>query len=207
MLVASQIMLWALMLLLGAAVLALARQVGVLHERIAPVGALAIGKGPQPGDPAPLVSARTLDGRPAMLGGPAVEDGKARLLFFVAPSCPVCKQLAPTAKRFARSEGVELLFVGDGDAARHRAMAEEHGIGPRSFLVADDAGRAYHVGKLPYAVLVDPAGAIVSQGLVNTREHLESLLTASETGLASIQDYLRGRRASASPRTEEDLHA
>jgi len=205
MLIASQIILWLMMLVTAAAVLALARQVGVLHERIAPVGALAIGKGPQPGEAAPSVAARALNGDARTIGG-AARDNALRMLFFVAPSCPVCKQLIPTARRFARSENVELTFVGDGDAAQHRAMAEAHGIALDHFIVSGDAGRAYHVGKLPYAVLIDPAGTIVSQGLVNTREHLESLLTVSETGLASIQDYLRGRREQAAALSKEETN-
>ncbi len=205
MLLASQIVLWLMMLVTAGAVLALARQIGVLHERIAPVGALAIGKGPQPGEAAPAVTARALNGDTRTIGGVA-RDGALRMLFFVAPSCPVCKQLIPTARRFARSENVELTFVGDGDGAQHRAMAEEHGIALDRFIVSADAGRAYHVGKLPYAVLVDPAGTIVSQGLVNTREHLESLLTVSETGLASIQDYLRSHREKAAAMAKEETN-
>jgi methylamine dehydrogenase accessory protein MauD len=48
----------------------------------------------------------------------------------------------------------------------------------------------YQVGKLPYAVLIDEAGIVRAKGLVNSREHLESLLVAKETGYASIQEYL-----------------
>jgi hypothetical protein len=40
--------------------------------------------------------------------------------------------------------------------------------------------------------LIDPEGVIRSKGIVNSREHLESLLVAQETGYASMQDYLRG---------------
>jgi hypothetical protein len=52
-LVASQILLWTGLLVLGVVCMALARQIGVLHQRIAPAGALAL---PQPlklGDPTP----------------------------------------------------------------------------------------------------------------------------------------------------------
>ena len=51
------------------------------------------------------------------------------------------------------------------------------------------------IGKLPYAVLLDQQGRIRAKGLVNSREQLESLFTASELGVASVQDYL----APASP--------
>ena len=37
-------------------------------------------------------------------------------------------------------------------------------------------------------------GTIRSSGIVNSREHLESLLVAQETGFASMQDYLLGTR-------------
>jgi methylamine dehydrogenase accessory protein MauD len=47
----------------------------------------------------------------------------------------------------------------------------------------------FQIGKLPYAVLLDEAGVIASQGLVNSREHLESLLEAQRSKIASIQDY------------------
>ena len=39
-------------------------------------------------------------------------------------------------------------------------------------------------------MLIDAAGIIRGQGLVNTREHLESLFEAKERGVASIQEFL-----------------
>ena len=45
--------------------------------------------------------------------------------------------------------------------------------------------------KLPYSVLLGSDGTVRAKGLVNSREHLESLMVAHETGFASIQDYLR----------------
>jgi methylamine dehydrogenase accessory protein MauD len=49
----------------------------------------------------------------------------------------------------------------------------------------------YGVAKLPYAVLIDEHGVVAAQGLVNTREHLESLFEAQRHGVASIQEYLK----------------
>jgi hypothetical protein len=43
---------------------------------------------------------------------------------------------------------------------------------------------------LPYAVLIAANGILVARGLVNNREHLESLVVAHESGVASIQSYL-----------------
>jgi methylamine dehydrogenase accessory protein MauD len=48
----------------------------------------------------------------------------------------------------------------------------------------------FEVGKLPYAVLIDGDGVLKSKGLVNSREHLESMVHAMQSGYASIQDYM-----------------
>jgi methylamine dehydrogenase accessory protein MauD len=194
MLIVSQVMLWIVILVLAVAVLALARQVGVLHERIAPVGALAMGRGPQPGEAAPKIAARTLADTILNIGGP-LPAGTLQLLFFVAPTCPVCKTLLPTAKAFAETEALDLILVGDGDADEHRQMATRFGIATSRFVLGSEVGRAFQVGKLPYAVLISELGIIVAQGLVNSREHLESLVVAHETGLRSVQDYLNTRRS------------
>jgi methylamine dehydrogenase accessory protein MauD len=192
MLLVSQVMLWLTVVVLAVAVLALARQVGVLHERIAPVGALALGRGPQTGESAPRLTVRTFAGGTVEVGGPQPE-GPLRLLFFVSPTCPICKSLLPTVKVFAQSERLDLLLIGDGDEDQQRQMAQRHAIDLERFANAPEVGRAFQVAKLPYAVLISPAGVIVAQGLVNSREHLESLVTAYELGLRSVQEYLAQR--------------
>jgi methylamine dehydrogenase accessory protein MauD len=193
MLIVSQGLLWIVVLLLAVAVLALVRQLGVLHERIAPVGALTLGRGPQPGEAAPRVAAPTLDSAVLNIGG-ARPGGTMQLLLFVAPTCPVCKTLLPTAKAFAETESLDLVLVGDGDAAEHRKMAARFGIPYERFVNSTEVGRAFQVGKLPYAVLISELGIIVAHGLVNTREHLESLVVAHETGVHSMQQYVNARQ-------------
>ena len=49
------------------------------------------------------------------------------------------------------------------------------------------------MSKLPYAVLVDEEGVVRAKGLVNTREHLESIVAAKQLNIASIQEYLKTR--------------
>ena len=51
-------------------------------------------------------------------------------------------------------------------------------------------GRTFHVDRLPHAVLIGDSGTVLSKGLVNSREHLESLVTAHELGVVSVQDFL-----------------
>jgi len=193
MLILSQLLIWVVLAFIIVGMIAIARQVGVLHERIAPVGALAFGKGPQPGDAAPVLTSRTLSELPVAIGvARAVE--RMQLLFFVSPACPVCKQLMPTARSFTRAENVDLLLVGDGDEGAYRKLVAGFGMSDDDMVVDGAIGRAFFVGKLPYAVLLAPNGTIVSQGLVNTREHLESLVAVRDTGFASVQDFLRAKR-------------
>jgi methylamine dehydrogenase accessory protein MauD len=194
-LVASVVLLWVVVLGLAFTVLALARQIGVLHERVAPVGALAMGGGPEVGDPAPRIAARLLDGGPFSLG--RAPDRRMRLLMFVSADCPICKRLIPIAKALAKEESCALVFVGDGEPAVQRALVARAGLEDYPFVNGPELGMALHVGKLPYGVLVNEDGLIAAKGLVNSREHLESLFTAKAAGVASIQAFLRNRRLEA----------
>lgn len=193
-LVASIVLLWILVLGLIVVVLALARQIGVLHERIAPVGALTPRGGPEVGDPSPRLTAALLDGGAMAVGG-TLAPGGMQLLLFISADCPVCKRIIPLAKSVARAEHLDLVFVGDGEGAEQLALAARYGLEAYPFINGSELGMAYQVGKLPYAVLLDDAGVIAAKGLVNTREHLESLVVAKATGFASIQAYLKGQES------------
>jgi methylamine dehydrogenase accessory protein MauD len=183
-----------LILTLGLAALlfGLARQVGVLLERVAPMGAMTSDQGPSVGEAAPLLAAATLAGDRIEVGGPSTR-GRSRLLLFVSPTCPVCKKLLPIARSFANAERVEVILVGDGDVAEQRAMIEQFALEGLAYLNSPQVGMAYQVGKLPYAVLIDAGGVIRAKGLVNSREHLESLIIAEETGFGTIQAYLAAK--------------
>jgi methylamine dehydrogenase accessory protein MauD len=61
-LVVSNITLWIVVLALLLAVLALARQVGILYERVAPMGALMLDHGPKVGDMSPVFNLESLGG-------------------------------------------------------------------------------------------------------------------------------------------------
>jgi methylamine dehydrogenase accessory protein MauD len=191
----SQVVLWVAVLALGGTVLALARQIGVLHERVAPLGALMTDRAADVGDKARPFELADIYGGKVKIGGERA-GGRSQLLLFVSPACPVCKKLLPVARSFARSERrqLELVLIGDGDRGEHEAMAKEHGLDGVPLLIAPVIGMSYGIGKLPYAVLVDDAGVVRAKGLVNSREHLESLIAAQEAGVASLQEYLVKRQ-------------
>ena len=88
MLVISNILLWVLVVALSLVVLALARQVGILHERVAPAGALQPTEGPKVGELTKAMALTSLDGRPVTVGG-ASDSGQSTFVLFISPTCPV----------------------------------------------------------------------------------------------------------------------
>jgi methylamine dehydrogenase accessory protein MauD len=189
-LLVSNALLWCVVIVLAVVVLALARQVGVLHERVAPAGALMPTTGPKVGEATQPATYPGLDGSPVVVGGP---DGNARatLVLWISPTCPVCKALVPTATSMARAERLRLVFASDGDKlAQHQAYVVDLGIAAYPYVVSQALGLAYAVSKLPFAVLIGGDGVLRSKGLVNTREHLESLVESMQSGVHSLQDYI-----------------
>ena len=186
------VLLWIVVICLSIAVLALARQVGVLHERVAPAGALISGSGPGVGEQSPRLEVHALAGNAITVGG-TLPTGQALLMLFVSQTCPICKKLIPIALDFAKSERLGVLFVGDADLAEQKKLISQFGIAENRFINGPEIGMTYRIDKLPYAVLLDDLGVIAAKGLVNSREHFESLIIAKETGFASIQSYLKAQ--------------
>jgi methylamine dehydrogenase accessory protein MauD len=193
-LIISNLVLWVAVLVLAAIVTALVRQVGVLHERVAPAGALVGREGPRVGEAAPSFTLADWSGRPVTVG--ANGDGQNTLLVFVSPSCPVCKTMLEILDAVVRSERARLRLVlaSDGGREEHEEFVRAHGLAERSYVLSRELGLAYQVGKLPYAVLIDADGVLRAKGLVNTREHVESLFEAMARGVGSVQEYLGAAR-------------
>src|ERR1700722_19412774 len=126
-------LLWGVVIVLALTVLALARQVGVLHERVAPAGALLSGAGPGVGEASPRLEVHALAGNAITVGG-RLAPGKALLMLFVSHTCPICKKLIPIAKNFARSERLDVLFVGDADPAEQRTLIAQFELDEHCFV-------------------------------------------------------------------------
>jgi len=186
----SVIVLWIVVLGLLAVVLALTRQLGVLHERIAPVGALMLNRGLAVGEPAPAIDVVDLHGANLRLGAPRA-DGKSTLLLFVSPTCPVCKSLLPIIKSSGKDERdwLDIILASDGNTDEHRDYIRANGLGGIPYVLSAPLGMTFQVSRLPFAALLDEAGILRARGLINSREHLESLFEAKRLGVASLQDY------------------
>ncbi|MFV0282447.1 MAG: methylamine dehydrogenase accessory protein MauD [Castellaniella sp.] len=201
-LIVSNIVLWVTVLALLLVVLALSRQIGVLYERVAPMGALTIDKGPAVGEASPRFELADLLGRDQRIG---YGGGRGQLLFFVSPTCPVCKKLLPILKSVARTEAawLDIVLASDGEMPEHLAFYRKAGLEPFPYLLSTEIGMRFQVSKLPYAILIDEQGIVRAKGLINSREQLESLFTAKEIGVASAQEWLeRGAQVQEITRKE-----
>lgn len=86
------------------------------------------------------------------------------------------------------------MLASDGSIPEiHKDFIKRYDLEAWPYVVSENLGKQFGVSKLPYAALVDEAGIVRSLGMVNSREHLESLFVAKETGIASIQDYMAKR--------------
>lgn len=195
-LIISNIVLWIIVVVLALLVFALTRQVGILHERVAPAGALQPTTGPKVGELTSAMKLKGVDGSDVSIGGEQA-DGLASFVLFISPTCPVCKSLVPTAQSLVSSEKqrMRLLFASDGaetdaDVQRHRDYVEELKISSYPYVVSQALGMHYQVSKLPFALLIGADGTLKSKGLVNTREHMESLIESMDSGISTVQEFV-----------------
>ena len=188
----STALLWVAVVALGAICLALVRQIGILYERIMPAGALMIDKGPAVGAIAPTFELTDIRGAQVKVGG-FDASGKATLLFFLSPTCPVCKKLLPLLPSLQASEAtpVNIVLASDGDADEHTRFAHKHDLGRFPYVLSQEpASRTRSASCRTRCCSTKPARC--ARRAVNTREHLESLFEAKERGVASLQQFVHG---------------
>lgn len=186
--------LWIAVLAMAAIIWVMLRQIGVLYERIAPMGALMDDAGPQVGEPSPGFELTSLTGGQVAIGS---GGGRAQLLFFLSPSCPVCKQLLPVLSSIRTDEGswLDVVLASDGEESKHTAFVRKAKLSAFPYVLSSDLGMTYRVQRLPFAVLTDAAGIVRAKGLVNNREQLESLFNALKAGVPSVQQYATAHAA------------
>jgi methylamine dehydrogenase accessory protein MauD len=132
----------------------------------------------------------SLGGESFQVGG-VNETGRSTLLFFLSPDCVVCKSLLPVVKSAATAESswLDVVFASDGADQDHQGVVEEFSL-QQPYILSEMLGRSYGISKLPYGVVIDEEGRVASMGILNSREHVESLFEAKERKVASIQEYM-----------------
>jgi Methylamine utilisation protein MauE len=135
---------------LAVAVLALAREVGMLRLRLGSESALEVaGEGPAPGSAAPQLLARI-----------PLERARVALAVFTSEGCRMCSALAPAIESLAREPEVA---VGVFDEASEAEIWRQLGV-PGS----------------PFAIALGPDGTVLAQGTFNNLAQLESVLATAE---------------------------
>jgi len=160
-----------------------------LHERSAPLGAMMLDHGPDVGEHSPVFNVKTFDGAPIAVGR-ALTPGRASLLMFTGPSCPICAKLLPIIRSVAAVEQTDVVLISDGTPAEHMEFLRRHPLQDEQYVVSAEIGMKYQVAKIPYGVLLDQDGMILAKGLCNTREHVESLFETVRLGQPSLQRFL-----------------
>ena len=179
--VASYVVLWLVVILLVFLVVALARQVGVLHLRLAPHGALEEDdEGPPLGEPVPPVESHDVDGRPVTIGGAG-----GQLVLFVSPDCSLCRTVLPSLPVAARQASLRPAVVVDasvpGEAANRLAR---NGIP----VVPDPPlAHTFRIPGTPYAVAIDSGGVVRAKGTVNNLEQMEGLVETARRRLVDAR--------------------
>jgi Methylamine utilisation protein MauE len=153
-LVVALVVAFGCILALAVAVLALAREIGLLRLRLGPEPALDVA------DEGPPIGTR-VELTPRFLG-----DSQARLALaiFSSDGCRLCQALTPVIAAFRRDPGITVEVF---DEARDAEVWRELGI-PGS----------------PFAVALDRGGAVRAKGTFNTYGQLESIVASAEQRLS-----------------------
>lgn len=143
----SYVLLWLAVLGLSVMVVALLRQVGVLHTRLRPVGVHFAGEGPDRLVPAPP------------LPGVDFADHTITLVAFSSPTCEVCASLLPSLHAMERQYGDLALVTVELGAEGAKPIFD-----------------AFNVRSTPYVVTVDRHGIVQGRGVANSLEQVEVLV-------------------------------
>lgn len=193
----SHALLWIVVIIEGVLLLALARQIGLLHQRLGSGGARIMNVGLTIGETVPIPNEiYDIDNQRFTL---AIERGKRTLLLFISTTCSTCSSLMPQLKKLSHFErdNLEIKVVAFHSMVEAgRKYTIDHGLAEADIplIVSDDLASSYKVGLAPYGMLIDRYGVLRSKGLVNAYQDIESLLNAEELRVRSIEQYVKSGR-------------
>jgi methylamine dehydrogenase accessory protein MauD len=180
---ASYAVLWILVVVLCVVVIALARQIGTLHLRLGPRGALEMDdEGPPLGEAPEPVDTTDIEGRSVTIGGPA----NAQVLMFVSPGCTLCEQVLPSLPAIASTNDLTPLVLTDVDATESALTFGPKRL-PAPVVPGSSIAAAYDVPGTPYVVVLDRHGVVRAKGTVNNLEQMEGLIDTGRRRAAEAE--------------------
>lgn len=166
---------------LGLVVFSLARQIGILHERTAPLGMGRAAPKLEAGSDVPDLELPTLAGGRLSLRD-ASRVGHWSALLFVSADCPICKSILPAFVDQIGDHGARLdgFWVSDGtDMAAYPAYAEAHGLDEERYLISQELGLHLQIRQLPSLVIIDADGRLVLNRVVQSPHQLQAIFASA----------------------------
>lgn len=158
------------------AVVAVLRQLGVIHQRIRPTGP-GLGDGPTPGATYQGLELEHVAGPPAS----AAAEAPITIYAYVTPGCSLCDGLFEHVAAYVRQKASPLVtFALTTDAGREEAQAYASGRPLACPLMRHPRfGSHYTIPGSPYAIALRRDGSdglMLTAGVVNTLEQFEDLV-------------------------------
>lgn len=167
------LLLFGVMLLEGAALVALTRLVGTLYLRIGPVSAPNLDTGPPLGSELTEIRGANRFGAPDLYQIPM----SSSVLVFLREGCKACHSLQDSLGAFAKSYELPVAAVVLGASTGSFARATPSSI---PLLASSTAEDQFKVQGTPFAIWLEDR-IVVAKGVVNHIEHLESLRETAST--------------------------
>ena len=175
----SYVVNWVLLLALGIFCIAILRQLGLLYVRLGgSLGALQTADGPELGASLPVTSVHDSFGVVRSL---LPEAGHHKLLVFMSPTCEICDPMVPHMPAFSRSlrSHAEMLVMMTSEDTSGKFSSWKPGA--PQMVIDQSVAEMLVLPAMPYAIVVDDQGHIVSKGVFNDMVQLESLLNEAES--------------------------
>ena len=174
-LVASNIVLWVVVIVQALFLLALFRYTAMLLDRVPP-------QGPALGKHAPRREVVDIASKKHILGE---QSERHHILIFTSRTCPWCKEMAPHIAPFAASLTPDfdllMLLAEPLPPEDARTYAQElGGARPVKLAVAPELFETFGVPGTPYGVLIDKDGVVRTKGTTNTLTDLQTLVRVPE---------------------------
>ncbi len=163
---------------LAIVVLSLARQVGILHERLNPAGMQRSRNEIQPGEAVPGGALSALSGASTEL------HGRHSALLFVSAECPICKSVLPAFEDAVSASGFEPLWVTDGlpgpsgQQPDYSRYANEQRLDEDRLIVSQQLGLTLGIQQIPALVLIDAEQKLIAREVLSGPRQVATIFAA-----------------------------
>ena len=191
---ASYVLLWAIVLVQGAVIVFLLRQVGAIYlgDRDA-----IERDGIEPGRALPVFEGRDYRGHNL---GPSASHNKWTVFLYSVPTCQICRDLLQSIADLEHKLGGLARFVVLLESAPEllEQYLDETSRAAEVFTIDRSVSRRLRVRVSPFVHVVDPNGIVRAKGLVNSVNHIEHLLVTGGLVHESLETHVELKHGVAS---------